>query len=286
MAALTHRIDLPPFEAADQAERLRSEAHDMAAAYMDTLLNVVPRDLIVGVYVKGSAYKPWDSLIDYVPELSDVDIHVHFLNDDDGHSYLGTPQQALDVAERALSEFSARVPDASHLPRPQLLVLNDLVKLPGYLPSPAGAVHTLYGDIYAGASRDDYGSTQPDDARRFADDARFVDDELPMKVIDRPGKYAWRAVSLLVWRIGPAGPRLLTHLGAHPYDAWSMNRTRIVQELTVRGQRDIAGAYAEFYLAGWDGYRSAFRDGDAARRALHAASRLYSLGKMVIPNPD
>jgi hypothetical protein len=33
-------------------------------------------DAIAGLWFKGSAQKRWDSPLDYVPEISDVDIHV------------------------------------------------------------------------------------------------------------------------------------------------------------------------------------------------------------------
>ncbi len=283
---VTHhqRLTLPQFDAAHPADRFRSEAHEMAAAYLDTLLSVLPQESISGIYVKGSAYKRWDSMIDYVPEFSDVDLHIRFHKEDDGQKYLGTLDQALSIAQGARSSFLIRAPNASHFPRPQLIVLNELEKLDGYCPSPVGLVHTLYGEPYVPARRDDYAATQPDDAQRFIKDAEFLDDQLPMKVIDRPGLYAWRVVWLIVWRVGPVGPRLLTHLGLHPYDAWSLNRTGIVEELITRGKLDIAQAYVDFYLAGWDGYRSDFRDGDAAFRALNAASRLFSKGKTIIPD--
>lgn len=49
----------------------------MTDAYVAALLERVPREQIVGLYAKGSAYKRWDGPLDYVPELSDLDVHVH-----------------------------------------------------------------------------------------------------------------------------------------------------------------------------------------------------------------
>src|SRR5687768_9127389 len=56
--------------------RVRAEVEGMTDAYVAALLERLPREQIVGLYAKGSAVKPWDAPIDYVPELSDVDLHV------------------------------------------------------------------------------------------------------------------------------------------------------------------------------------------------------------------
>ncbi|MEJ2131912.1 MAG: hypothetical protein P8Y95_09905 [Gammaproteobacteria bacterium] len=278
-------MDLPLFEPA-LAQTLRSEATEMVGAYTDTLLSVIPKGLVTGMYAKGSVYKPWDSLIDYVPDLSDVDIHVRFRSAEDARRHLGVLSQALEIAERALELFRSRVAAPTHLPRPQLVVLNHLEDQPGYLPSPKGLAQTLYGPAYHAAERADYADTRTADARQFAANLEYVRDELPEKIVDRPGAHAWRSIANLVWRVGPTGARVLTNLGMHPYDAWSLNRTNVVRELEARGRGGIAEAYAQFYLAGWRGYRSGFQDGDAARDALHAVDRLFSSSASVIASSD
>jgi hypothetical protein len=272
---------LPSFEG-ELAGRLRGEVREMAGAYVEAVLEEVARDAVAGVYVKGSATRAWDSAIDYVPEISDVDIQVRFVDEGEAGRFFGSLGLALRVAEHALERFYGRVASPLHVPRPQLLALNTLERMPGYFPSPEGTVRTLYGQAYEAASREDYASTQAEDARLFVEDAEWVRVELPEKVIDRPGHHAWRAISLLGWRVSPAGPRLLTHLGMHPYDAWSLNRSGVVRELIARGQAPLAEAYAGFYLAGWDGFRSQFREGEAARRALQAVGSLFSEGIAVI----
>ena len=67
-------------------------------------------------------------------------------------------------------------------------------------------------------------------------------------------------------------------MGMPPYEAWTLNRTSIVGELAQRGEESLARHYADFYLAGWDGFRSGFQDESAARRALSAAFQLYAEG--------
>jgi len=48
--------------------RVRAEVEGMTSAYVAALLERVPREQVVGLYAKGSAVKPWDAPLDYVPE--------------------------------------------------------------------------------------------------------------------------------------------------------------------------------------------------------------------------
>lgn len=54
--------------------RLRAEVDGLVEAITGALVDWFG-DGMLGMWCKGSAAKPWDSAIDYVPELSDVDIH-------------------------------------------------------------------------------------------------------------------------------------------------------------------------------------------------------------------
>ena len=56
----------------------------------------------------------------------------------------------------------------------------------------------------------------------------------------------------------------------------------LFQRLAHRGQTSIAASYADFYLAGWDGFRSGFDDDAAAGRALMAVSRMYAEGSELV----
>lgn len=252
----------------------------MAESYRDALLAEAPEGSIAGVYLKGSSIRAWDTRVDYVPELSDVDIHVRLAE--------GAPPVvrsfpfALRVAEGALERFRTIFPSPAHTPRPQLFFLDQMEKLPGYLPSPPAGVRTLFGDEYRGATRDEYAHVRVSDTDRFCADADFVRRELAGKVIDRPGALLWRVVATLTFRIAPAGPRLLTHLGISPWDAWSMNRTGVVCALAERGHEGVADHYAGFYLAGWAGFESGFRDAHAARLALLAAHGMFADGTTLL----
>lgn len=266
----------PPEEA-----RLRSEAHGMARAYVNAVLAAIPRTRVVGLHAEGAAYRPWDSLLDYVPEISDVDVRVR-MRPDEGQGGRWTLERALDVAETAHGRFRLLFPEPSHHPRPRLLFLDGREGEPARAPPPLGSVHTLWGEPYDGVERRCYPDTRRRDARRFLHDARFVELELPMRAVDRPDVAAWSLVSDMAARVGAAGPRLLTQLAAHSFDAWSMNRTSVWQALIASGQGGIAESYAEFYRAGWEGYRARFTEARPARRALEAAARLFAEGRALI----
>ena len=71
----------------------------MAKCFRDELLHLIPEGEIRAIYLKGSAVKAWESPLDYVPEISDVDMHVWFRDDPSWSRYLGTVSQAPGGAE-------------------------------------------------------------------------------------------------------------------------------------------------------------------------------------------
>ena len=83
------------------------------------LLDVLPAQSIRTIYFKGSAQRPWDSLLDYVPELSDVDVHV-WLHEAAVSSDEITLETALQVQTAIERIYAERVPEPLHVPRPSL----------------------------------------------------------------------------------------------------------------------------------------------------------------------
>ena len=109
---------------------LRREVDALVESFVEVLLARVPADELRGIYLKGSAKKEWTSPVDYVPELSDVDIHVFFRDAADVERRLGSTEVALgiqsDVEERYLSKVASPV----HFPRPQVVILNYVLQQP------------------------------------------------------------------------------------------------------------------------------------------------------------
>ncbi len=101
--------------------------------------------------------------------------------------------------------------------------------------------------------------------------------EMPMQVVDRPGRYNWTSLRNLSWRVSPTGPRVLDLLGMDPDQAWSMNRTGVDSALRERGQDPLADRLAEYYLSAWDYFLSGYRDTDAARRTIRAGAAAVTI---------
>ena len=84
--------------------RIRAEVRAMTDAHVEALTVRIPPDEIAGIYLKGSAHKPWDTPLDYVPEISDVDIHLWLRRTEDVERLLGTVEQG--EKKRSMSRLS------------------------------------------------------------------------------------------------------------------------------------------------------------------------------------
>lgn len=261
--------------------RLRHEVMSMAQSIVDVLLESIPRGAIKGIYLKGSAIKRWDSPIDYVPEISDVDLHIALCDDDAWREHLGTVAQALEVQRRVESRYLSKVSGPLHTPRPQLVDMNRVIaELDVFVHSPRKTVTVMYGEEYP---LGDYGESAPlmrEESDRLVENADYLT-QFPIQLVDKPGRYTENALRSLVWRVSPAGPRVLHISGVDMELAWDLNRTGVVSTLFELGHDDIAKQYAEFYLAGWRYFLSGFENADAGRDAITAAVEVISMGAEV-----
>ena len=165
---------------------LHREVDAMAEAIVEVLLEAVPNDEIAGIYMKGSGHKHWDSPLDYVPELSDVDVHLHFHNDDDMDRRVGCLETALELQERLERAFHAKAPAPLHYPRPQLTNVNELRRWLDYVPSPRTTVKTLYGEPYPIGDYSDPVRLRELDRQRLLEQAEPLA-KLPYQAVDKPG---------------------------------------------------------------------------------------------------
>jgi len=222
----------------------------------------------LGVYIKGSSQKAWDSPIDYVPELSDIDVQVLLADD--------TPLTDLEAALAFQAEmeqrFRDRIPQPLHLPRPQIQLLRS--RLEHYTPSLG--VQTLLGLPYKHLV---FGkANHPDTDRAMLMEPQAFLAGLFDSVMDRPGKYLFEVLRQLSWRVGPTGSRVLSVLGAGLEDAWGGNRTQVYHRLNGLGQVEMAEQYAAFYLHAWNFFLSGYQNANAAREAVLAGSRVLKTG--------
>jgi len=256
---------------------LAGEVEKMVSAFVETLRDVIPEGEIAGIYLKGSAYKEWESPLDYVPELSDVDIHLRVVDSSAAEKRIQDTETALMVQSQVERRFSQKVSDPLHVPRPQLLLLNTLEREENYVPSPRKTVKVLFGEEYPLGDYSDECMIRAMDCKRLGEEAEYLR-TFALHAIDKPYKYIWTSVRTINWHIAPSGPRILSLLGMPPEDAWSMNRTRVVAFLIEKGEEAVARDYSSYYTHGWKYFLSGYRDHDAARNALSSAVRVLRRG--------
>jgi len=230
-------------------------------------------DVIEYAYAKGSCVKDWESPIDYVPVLSDVDIHVKLW---EGRSLFEGIEQpfklGLDVSAEYEEEFLRIDPEPLHVPRTQIVILNPHFFEPDFfLPS-----HIPAEDVMIGEPKP--GPPQPAERVRASDLKALMTLEedlrcLPVSILDRSGIDLVVLIRRLNWLISSTPIRLLSQV-QDPEEAWHLNRTRACEMLRKQGFQDVAEEYEEYYLTGWEAFRTDFRDDPILRRLL---SRAYSV---------
>ena len=268
-------IGWPPEQSPDA---LRADIQAMAESWLWVLQAHLGEANVVGLYAKGSAVKDWDSPLDYVPEISDLDLHLRL---DSDVLPLGI-ETALALRAAAEAEFAQRAPAATHHPRAGLVLINELEEDPAYVASPAGTVRTLRGPAYMG---------QPDDPetdariretdRRQLLGQRDALDDLVWRMLDNTGPHARSNIRHMNWRVSPVAPRVLSVLGLPTIEAWSLNRTQLIAALRDRNRSTLATAYTAYYESGWRCFRSDYADRAAVSAALDAAVAVIQEGAQI-----
>ena len=210
------------------------------------------------LYAKGSALKPWQSLIDYVPMISDVDLHLKLPSGRD--LFDGTSQAvttAADLATQYTTIFTESHPDHYHLPRPQLMVLTP-ERLQDFVPPLAKQITMLHGEPKLGNLPAPEVIRQVD-RQHLQEDAAYMS-RLPEMLVDRVGIEFWTIIRRLTYRVSPAPVRLLSQSSPDPAELWTWNRSRILEELQQQGFDAVAEPYFQFYKTGWQVYLDDFMD--------------------------
>ena len=191
-------------------DQLRAEVRCLAACVRDQLLALIPADEIRGLYLKGSSVKAWESPLDYVPEVSDVDIHVWFRDDNSWRRHLDTVPQALKIQAGVEACFKDRIARPIHHPRLQLIVMGIRSWLsakdsctPRSPPSPCSMARPIRRPTTA--IRTPSGApTRPTSSKGPRGWSRC-----PCKSSISLGVYAREGLRQLVWRVAPVGPLVL-----------------------------------------------------------------------------
>jgi len=256
---------------------LRNEVNSMCDSLMEILLESIPEDAIAGIYFKGSGHKEWESPLDYVPEISDVDIHLLFSDDQSVERYLGTTEQAIEIQKKLEKRYLEKVAEPYHFPRPQLMVLNLLLQEKDFVSSPKNTISVLFGGEYPVSDCSNHERIMRIDCNHLLEEEEFIL-RFPLHIIDKPSKYLWQSLRNLVWHISPIGARVLSIMGMAYEKAWSMNRTRIIAHLKEVGEQKLAQDYTQFYLDCWKYFLSRYRDTDVGRSAIIAGIKALLRG--------
>jgi len=259
----------------DLQERARKDVE----AGLKAWVTVLKEDLgsrILYAYAKGSALKKLESPIDYVPIISDLDIHIMLADDDSllsGSS--GSFEEAIHFSKRYEDEYLLQNPRHLHVPRTQIMTINRLTSKLEYVPPRHQDIRKLIGDMHEPIHQSD------DDIRRIDRDNLLNYQEyieaLPRRLFDRTGLDYWFIIREMCWRVSPAPVRLLTQITEDPLDVWSWNRTTILKKLQSTDYLEIAEHYRDFYLHGWDLFLSNFTSSEAYRNCITAG--YYTLTK-------
>ncbi|MHA2502526.1 MAG: hypothetical protein ACXAE3_06645 [Candidatus Kariarchaeaceae archaeon] len=224
------------------------------------------------IYCKGSSIKAWDSKIDYVPMLSDVDIHLKTFSGERIESILDL-HQALEISHTYEIEFKELYPNSLHTPRVQLIAL-DTERLDSFVPPLRRQIRLLKGD-YSPSSHLSNEELRHIDKENLLETATYLP-QLVDSVLDRIGIEFWSVLRRLTWRLSPAPVRLLNQDSDDPLDTWTWNRTQIVTELRNSGWSNIAETYSQFYLLGWDLFESGMQSSSIMRDMIQTAADCIS----------
>jgi hypothetical protein len=225
-------------------------------------------------YAKGSGIKVWDSPIDYVPSLSDVDIHVKLRKN---AGLFNTPDKAFDeaveISGRYEEMFLEENPNPVHVPRTQIVMLDRALEDPDFLlPMDPDDIHVMIG-------KPELRRIKEEEKIRATDYKLLMRLEsllhsLPFRAIDKIGLDYWYLIHTLAWNVSPTPVRLLTQIVRKPEEVWGWNRTAICRKLEEQGFTEVSRRYKEYYLSGWEMFYTNFRDSQVMRDVIIKAYRV------------
>ena len=255
---------------------LLSEARkdvDVAIEVWRQLIQERLSDRIEYAILKGSGIKEWESPVDYVPMISDLDIH---MGTKDRMPLLpetrGGFLYSLETTRHYEMRFMEMRTDHLHIPRPQVVVMEE--SRGDWLPERPEEVKLLFGEL----------PLKPEESVEHLR-ARDLDElaglgpllaQLPERVIDRIDLEYYRVLRMLCYVVSPTPVRVLSQY-TDPKHVWTLNRTNVLRLLERNGFQGIAEPYREYYLTGWKAFTEGFRGNETMRQLItHAYNVLYA----------
>ena len=217
-------------------------------------------------YVKGSAIKEWKTYIDYVPILSDVDIHIkakaHAKFFDDESSF----HESVNLSEMYENMFIEQNPNYFHIPRTQILNLKTLIDAVDFVyPKKTSVVPLINDPIFE--ENPSIETIKKIDLKNLLQLDEFLQ-TLPLHMIDRTGLDLWTMIRRLNWRVSPSPVRLLSLEDDDPLSIWELNRTSITNLLEKRDFYLISETYKDYYYEGWISFIEDFTNSQSLRRII------------------
>jgi hypothetical protein len=206
--------------------------------------------------------------------FSDVDIHIKLRDGRNFYpdSYEGFVE-SLSTTEAYEDMFGERNSDSVHLPRVQVVLLNPNLSDPDFmLPWDLGMIRPMVAEPRLGEPPE-HALLRSMDLRNLLNQTEVLG-ALPLSACERTGLDYWILIRRLGWRVSPTPVRLLSQVVEDPLRVWGLNRTDVCEELEAHGFGDVSTSCKEYYLSGWEAFRSDFRDSRAMREALKAAYRV------------
>ena len=224
-------------------------------------------DRISYATLKGSVLKSWDGPVDYVPVISDLDIHIGTINnqpifprDRDGFLY------ALETTRLFEERFNGLRPDYIHIPRPQIVKMEPQHE--EWLPESKDEVLVLFGDVPLKEEESEYDCRKRD--LRALMELHIRIKRMPERIIDRIGLEYFRIIRELCYIVSPTPVRVLSQF-TDSKKAWKLNRTNIIKGLEGEGLTDLAMVYKSYYLKGWEAFETGFNDNRIMRELIALA---------------
>ena len=237
-----------------------------------TVLTSILKENLIYAYAKGSALKKWETEIDYVPILSDLDIHVKLKQGNEilnGHT--NPLEKSIELNSLYQMDYERSNPNIFHYPRPQVMVINKLETSVSYIPPLLSDVHLIYGTPKSlGDDKYDSEVLRELDYNNLIKEKEPLD-VLPERLIDRSGLDFWTLLRSISWKVSPIPVRMLTQITDEDYtpvEAWRWNRTTIESYLLKTGFTTIASNYREYYLTGWELYLDGFKSEELYRKII------------------
>ena len=261
--------------------QIRTEVDHSLNIWKNLLINEF-KENVEFIYAKGSAIKPWDSPLDYVPILSDVDIHIKLVDEFKiFQNGLDSITKSLEISGSYEGHFKEKYPKSLHLPRIQLVTINHLKTLPEYVPPRLNDVRIVYGEPYISTI------LKPSRIREI-DYNHLIEiketlNNLPMSLIDRSGLDNWVLIRRINWQVSPTPIRLLTQIiDTAPLEIWSWNRTKIVAELKDQGFEELIQNYKQFYLKGWEAFLAQHQNNQTLREIIFHGFKVLHLSMQIL----